>query len=197
MDHPAKSVTSAGGWLTLLLACLVTGLGAIQTESTDASKEYQVKAAYLLNFAQYIHWPEESVGGPDAPLSFGVLGDEDFGELLEKTFQDQTVQGRRLVVKRSDQVGGLKSCQLIFISRSQKEHLPEVLVELKETAIVSVGEVEKFASRGGIINFYFDKGKVRFEINEAAARRKGIKISSQLLKRAKIVDSDSNSEGAD
>jgi hypothetical protein len=163
-----------------------------QTAHAQASPsdEYQIKAACLLNFAQFIEWPAASFAAPDAPIVVGVLGDDPFGTALEDTFQDESIQGRKLVVKRSHRVEDLKTCHMLFISNSEKDRLTEILASLGDASIVTVSEMDQFTQRGGIINFYLDHNKVRFEINTDAAQRKGLKISSQLLKRAKIVSSD-------
>ncbi len=174
-------------WL-LAGACLL--IGGLRSASAQSSKEYQVKAACLLNFVQFIEWPAAAFPEASTPITIGVLGDDPFGEILERTFQDETIQGRVLVVKRSRQIDDLKRCHLLFISKSEKQRVGEILADLRATNVVSVGEMDEFAQRGGIINFYIDSGKIRFEVNTDAARPAGIKIGAQLLKRARIVGSD-------
>jgi hypothetical protein len=150
--------------------------------------EYQVKAAFVLNFAQFIEWPQGSFASADSPILVGVLGKDPFGDALEATFAEATAQGRRLVVRRGGHVDEMRDCHLLFISASERDRHSEVLAALKDVSVVTISETEGFARRGGIINFYFEGKKVRFEINPGAAQRKHLKISSQLLKRAKIVD---------
>ena len=75
----------------------------------------------------------------------------------------------------------------MFISKSEKSRLTDIFDSLGSASILTVSETENFARRGGIINFYLEGNKVRFEINSDAAQRKGIKISSQLLKLGKVV----------
>jgi len=171
-------------------ACLL--IGGIRTASAQASssKEYQVKAACLLNFVQFIEWPAAAFPESSTPITIGVLGEDSFGEILERTFQDESIQGRALVVKRSRQIDDLKRCHLLFISKSEKQRVGEILANLRATSVVTVGEMDEFAQRGGIINFYIDSSKIRFEVNPDAAQPSGIKIGAQLLKRARIVGSD-------
>jgi hypothetical protein len=172
-------------------ACFLLLLAAAPTRQASAqpaaSKEYQVKAAFLLNFAQFIQWPATAFTGPNSPIFVGVLGDDPFGLVLEQTFQDELIQGRKLVVKRSRRPDDLKGCHLLFISNSERDQLAEILASLNNAPIVTVGDIEPFAARGGIIGFYLDGNRIRFEINSNAAQRNGLRISSQLLKRAKIV----------
>jgi hypothetical protein len=172
---------------------LFTGWLAMEPRTVRAqaapSKEYQIKAACLLNFARFIQWPKSTFAEPSAPIVVGVLGDDPFGEVLEQTFHDESVEGRRFVIKRSRQVEELKTCHLLFVSRSEKDRVPGILATLGTASVVTVGEIDGFAGRGGILNFYVESGKIRFEINAEAAERGGLTISSQLLKRAKIVGS--------
>jgi len=176
----------------VLILLAASGMVAPQEAhaQNSPSKEYQVKAAFLLNFLQFIEWPAAAFGNAETPITIGVLGDDPFGAILEKTFQDEIVQGRKLMVKRSKQVEDMKACHVVFVCKSESDHVADILTSLNDTNIVTIGEIDGFAGRGGIINFYFDDKKLRFEINPTAAQRKGLKISSQLLKRAKIVASD-------
>jgi hypothetical protein len=180
---------SKGFGLNARIWVLTLALIAILQASAPAAstKEYEVKAAFLLNFTQFIQWPAAAFSKPDAPLTVGVLGDDPFGSVLDQMFDGEIAQGHKLVIKRSRQVDDLKSCQLLFICKSEKDRLAEILAELKDSTIVTVGEADEFSQHGGIINFYIEDKKVRFEINADAAESRGFKISSQLLKRAKIV----------
>lgn len=159
------------------------------------SKEYQIKAACLLNFARFIEWPQAGFPDATAPIILGVLGEDPFGDVLEQTFQDESVQGRAVVIKRSRQVEELKSAHMLFIGESERDRVPDILASLGTASIVTVGETEGFARRGGIINFYAENGRIRFEINADAARRNGLRINSQLLKRAKVVTSEARKGG--
>lgn len=188
--------TRQSGLTLLLIVWLASGIGLGRAEAAAQSKEYQVKAALLLNFAHFIQWPETAFAGSETPFTVGVLGDDPFGATLDKTFQGESIQGRGVAVKRSHQIDELKACQLLFVSTSENSRLTEVLASLGEASVVTVSETDGFADHGGIINFYINNSKkVRFEINAHAAHRKGLKINSQLLKRAKIVGPDPRKEG--
>jgi len=156
-----------------------------------ASKEYQLKAACLLHFAHFAEWPADAFASADAPFRIGVLGEDPFGLTLDEIVRGETAANRKIEIVRSRRVEDIKSCQLVFISKSERLRLPEIFSSLDSAPVLTVGEVDGFARRGGIINFYVEANKVRFEINPAAARRKGLKLSSQLLALGKIVLPDS------
>jgi hypothetical protein len=171
----------AAGWLV----CQPPAMHA----QTSVPKEYQVKAACLFNFAQFVEWPAAAFPDADAPIRIGVLGDDPFGAALEETVRGETVRNRKLVIQRSHRVADLKNCHVLFISKSEKKRVAEILSQLSSSDVLTVSEVESFARRGGIINFYLAGKKVRFEINPDAAKRKGLKVSAQLLELGAEVGS--------
>lgn len=163
-------------------------LALAQPKLQAQTKEYQVKAAFLLNFAQFVEWPASAFSGSDAPLCIGVLGEDPFGPALEQTMQGEKIRDHKLTIRRAQRVEDLAGCQLVFVSKSEQSHLAEILSKIDSRPVVTVSEMPGFAREGGTINFYQDQNKVRFEINPASARPSGLKISSQLLGLGKIIE---------
>ena len=174
------------GWIR---GCLL-GLGLWACAICPAraeSREYQIKAAFLVNFMQFVTWPDSAFTNADAPFCVGVLGDDPFGATLDQTVQGETVNHHRIVIQRARRVEDCKDCHLIFVSRSEEKNLPVIMAKLDSGPVLTVSETRDFARRGGIINFYLEGNKVRFEINPSAAQRDKLKISAQLLSLGKIV----------
>jgi len=176
----------------LMWFCAATVLlgAAIRVRAEAADTEHQVKAAFLFNFAQFIEWPPSAFTDTNAPIVIGVLGTDPFGDSLDETVRDETIHGRKLVIQRARKIENLKNCQMIFISRSEKNRVDEVLAALDGKPVLTVGEIDGFAEQGGAINFYREGNKVRFEINPLVTRRNGLKVSSELLSLGKIVTSE-------
>jgi hypothetical protein len=150
-------------------------------------QEYEVKAAFLYRFAQFVEWPNSAFSTADAPVAIGVLGDDPFGAVLDQLVQGEIIHGRKVVVRRSSGIDDLKTCHVLFVSKSEKDRTPQILGALANAPVLTVGEIDGFAGRGGMINFYIQDNKVRFEINPDAARRCGLKISSKLLGLGRLV----------
>ncbi len=179
------------GCMLLGLAVLPLLSGAApMAEPSRYSREYQIKAAFLFNFARFVEWPAAAFGSSDSPLSLCVLGEDPFGSALDETVRGEKVRDRRLEVRRTSEVVDLDACQLVFVSASERSRLAEILSALGSRSVLTVGEVEEFAARGGVINFVLVDNRVRFEINPGAAKRSGLKISSELLRLGRIVDRD-------
>jgi hypothetical protein len=161
--------------------------GPARTGSGGASLEYQVKAAYLLNFTRYVEWPAQAFEGPATPIRICVLGRDPFGSVLDATVRGRTTHGRQIVVQRIRTTGQSRGCQLIFVSRETwRTHrsLPEAL---QSPGILTVGESGEFAQEGGVIGFVIQEETVRFVVNDDARDRAGLRISSRMLSLAAAV----------
>ena len=168
-------------WVVLHTFC--AGVSAAEPPAL----EYQVKAAFILNFAKFVEWPAQAFADAEAPLSIGIFGEDPFGEVLDQMSRDSKLNGRSVVIRRSRFLHELENCQILFFSRSEEASLVESLEALKGSSVLTVGESENFAERSGVIGFVRQDNKVRFEINLASARRAQLKISSKLLSLASEV----------
>jgi hypothetical protein len=166
----------------------------VVTQAQSAT-EYQVKAAFLFNFAKFVEWPADAVHGADAPLQICLLGQDPFGHEFEEVIGDKSVNGHRIEVIHPSGVPQARGCQIIFVASSEKGQVLEILRGLRGASVLTVGDIPGFAEMGGIINFVLDDGRVRFEINMKAAERAHLKLSARLLTVAKrIVTDDARTE---
>ncbi|HLS47058.1 MAG TPA: YfiR family protein, partial [Gemmatimonadales bacterium] len=148
----------------LLLAGVVTR--EADAQSLGGSLEYQVKAAYLLNFTRYVSWPEPAFESPTAPIHICVLGRTDpFGGALDQAVAGRASRGRPVLVERKATVAEARYCPVVFVSREAWRQYPGVIDGLRGHGVLTVGESEEFAQRGGIIAFVIRDDHVRFVVN--------------------------------
>jgi len=185
--RPKKEGLGWWSWVWFMLSTLLFFLGLDLSAGAVTSKEYQVKAVFLFNFAQFVEWPAQAFPEPKTPLVIGVLGDDPFGDYLDELVRGETVNNRGLVVKRYSRVEEVGTCHVLFISQSETRNSQKIFAGLTGRNILTVGDIENFASSGGMIGFANDKGKVRLRIDVATAEASGLKISSKLLRSAEIV----------
>ena len=171
--------------------CALLAVTTLRLDAAEATgkivREYDLKAAFLFNFTHFVDWPSEAFADDNAPIVIGILGDDPFGPVLDRIIEGETIKNRKLVVKRSRRIQDLRTCHVLFISKSEKGRIGQILTTLDGASVFTVGEVEGFARRGGITNLFLQGNKVRFEINMEAAKRKGLKISAQLLALGTVV----------
>lgn len=150
----------------------------------EPAPEYQIKAAFLFNFAKFVDWPPPAFPQTDSPIVIGVLGKNVFGHYLEDTIRDKQVKNRRFEIKEFASVNDAVNCHILFISPSLKDNLPKILTALHNASVLTVSESDQFIEAGGMINFTIEESKVHFQINDNAAKKAGLKISSKLLSLA-------------
>jgi hypothetical protein len=169
-----------------LLAALVIGSPRAIYSQARAPSEYQIKAVFLFHFTQFVEWPTASTPN-QGPFVIGVLGEDPFGTFLDETVKNERAGGRELSIRRYRSAADIGDCQMLFISRSEGGRLAEVLDALKGKSVLTVGDSEDFARRGGMIRFVTDRGKVHLRVNVDAARDGNLTISSKLLRSAEII----------
>jgi YfiR/HmsC-like len=171
-------------WLAVpLLLCL-------PVNARDAS-EYEVKAAFLVNFTHFVEWPDTT-----ARKEFGlcVIGADPFGDVLDKVVGTRTVNDKPIVIRRLPRSIEGASCQIAFVGDLEGNNLTKVLRNLETSHSLVVGDSPKFAERYGVIGFTVGNNRVGLALNTSRAEKYGLKINSQLMRVAKIV-SDGSSEG--
>jgi hypothetical protein len=172
----------------MLALAMLLGMALVSMAvEAPASREYQIKAAFLVRFAEFVEWPSASFAASDSPIRIGILGNDPFGEVLENTIRGERIRDRPVVVVRSQDLAILQECHLAFISASEEHRLAEITMGLSAAPLLTVSDIDGFAEHGGIIRFYLVNKKVRFEINPSVAQQKGLRMSAQLLALGKII----------
>jgi hypothetical protein len=156
---------------------------------------YEVKTAFLFNFARFIDWPASSFTSPQSPFTICVLGQDPFGKVLDDTLQGKKIGNRPFAVRRLKDRAEARHCQMVFVSSSESAHLAEIIESVQGANVLLVGEMPGFVASGGTIEFTLEDNHVRFAINTDAADRSGLKFSSKLLALAKIVHDEGHLKG--
>ncbi|HEY1799580.1 MAG TPA: YfiR family protein [Terriglobales bacterium] len=148
--------------------------------------EFQVESAYLYNFGKFVQWPPDRVQASDS-LQICLLGKDPFGAILDSTVAGEKIDGRAITVRRLSTVDDSSSCGILFISSSEEARLNTVLAIAQRSGELTVSDIPHFAERGGTIGFVMQQGRIRFEVNRAAAVQSHLTLSSELLKVASKV----------
>jgi hypothetical protein len=165
---------------------MVTMPGTIAAQAV-ASTEYQNKAAFLAQFPNFVEWPTDASQTAQTPFQICVYGDFSFGTALAEATRGTTVRGKKLEVRWVRKLPDIRSCQILFVSRSEHARYGQVLAAVANSGVLTVGETEGFLQAGGTICFSYDRELLQFEVNLAAAHDARLKMSSQLLGLARRV----------
>lgn len=172
-------------FLLVLLAGLVSP--CLTLGQSEVSQEYQVKAAFLYNFAKFVDWPSAAFANDKAPITVCIYGKDPFGATLDDTVRSKTIGARGFVVRRPKSPKDMAGCQIAYLGGSAGDQLRDFLSIVDSSNVLSVGEDPHFADQGGDIQFVMEDGKIRFLINVDSVNRAGFKMSSKLLALAKLV----------
>jgi hypothetical protein len=171
----------------VLLALVLAGTLGRACAGGPPIEEYQVKAAFLFNFAKFVEWPAEAFKAADQPLAICVLGQNPFGSSLDQAVEGKVLRNRKFVVLEITNTPPAGKCHILFVSSSERKRSRRVLEDVKTCCVLTVGETEEFIASGGMINLKLKDERVHLEIDPEAAERAGLRISSKLLSLAEIV----------
>jgi len=172
------------------MLCLLAGIayGSDPVQPLTLT-EYEVQAAFLYNFAKFVEWPPEVLKSSGDTFTLCVTGADPFGNDLDDELSGKMVRDKKLALKRIMQSKDISTCQVLFVSASEDNRLGALLSKINGLPVLTVSDMDRFIDRGGMIGFSMDDNRVRFSVNLAAADKAGLKISSQVLKLAKAVQS--------
>lgn len=171
---------------TLLLLPLAL-LRAPAADVPAPSNEYQIKAVFLFQFAQFAEWPPPAFAAANAPFVIGIIGEDPFGAYLDEVVKDEKIGARPIVIRRFRDVAETERCHILFVSRSESARLEKIISHVDRHSVLTIGDADAFTRAGGIVRFVMEGGKVRLRINVDAAKASGLTISSKILRPATIV----------
>jgi len=172
--RPSRGAGPASWAIGALLLALALPLAA------QGPSEYQVKAAFLYNFAKFVEWPSDA---PGQPFCIGILGADPFGPLIDETLTGKTLGGRVVVVRRFSRPEDAFACQIVFVAVSAAPLKP-LLKRFENRSVLTVGDAPAFCQSGGMIGLEVADQRIRFAVNREAADRAQLKLSSKLLSLA-------------
>ena len=170
---------------TILVFLLCVLLSPLRSESaTVTGVESKVKAAFVVNFARFISWPEESFADESEPLAICTIGlgaDEAAFAGIEK----KRIKGHPIVLKNLNSFAEpLQSCHLLYVKNVNSDHLKNYLKKSENSPVVTIGESDDFAVLGGTIQFVKVGNRLSFKINNTKAKERQLRINASLLNLA-------------
>jgi hypothetical protein len=142
--------------------------------------EDSVKSAFLPRFARYVEWPGAARPTGSAPFVLCIIGGDPFGNQLDQAVASQSIDGHGLVVRRLSSAAGAGACHIAYVEGNRTQSAGQLLAALAADPVLTVTDARSGSQRG-MIHFVIIDGRVRFFIDEAAAARRGLTISSRLL----------------
>ncbi len=170
------------------LVLMTTWINILLAQSSSSTEDVlQAKAGYLCNFANFVEWPPHSFAWPESPIEICVFGKDAIDGPLQRAIQDKNAGERKLALEHPHEIRQARTCQILFISNSEKASAKQILQSLSGLSVLTVSDMDGFRSMGGTINFVMEGDHVRFEVDLTQAQHAGLKLSSRLLSAARMV----------
>jgi len=150
------------------------------------ASEYEVKAAFLYNLARMVQWPKEQDEAM-APLNICFYGIDSFGDATN-SLKNKKVKTRSISIIKNVKLNGMGQCHILFIDKSELNRLAYILNVINGRPVLTVGDVDTFAEKGGIVNLQKIGERVNIQINLNSAKQAELIISARLLALAEIVE---------
>ena len=192
--NPSVSITGSRPCRVFRIMAIVLALGwafgaapVLHAQRSNPT-EYEVKAAYLYKLGKFVEWPENGTSSGDNSFPICVLGQDPFGAAVDTTIARESINDKKVVIKRISKTRDAVSCRILFISSSEESRVKEILTAVSKASVLTVSDIPEFSRLGGMVQFVVDSNRVRFEVNLTCAERAGLTLSSQLLKVAIRVE---------
>lgn len=149
--------------------------------------EYQVKAAFLYKFTRFIDWPTAAFRSPTSPFVIGIIGNDPFGGYIREIVKGEKVGSHPIIIQQYHNSQEVINCHMLFVNPPATSRVKDIVTAIGGRSILTVSDMENFTAYGGMVNFYKENNKIRFEVNVASSRSAHLEISSKLLTVARIT----------
>jgi len=171
-----------------IITILLLLMSKLTLPAQTPSREYQLKAAFLFNFTQFVEWPPGTFTTNEAPFVIGVMGENPFGSYLEEIVAGEKINGHPVSVNYYKSADEIKACHILFINLGETKKQEQVIAGLKDRHILTVSDKPNFPKYGGMIRFFTRDNKIKIQVNLEASKTARLVISSKLLKLAEIFN---------
>lgn len=153
----------------------------------QSAREYQIKAAYIYNFTNFVTWPSDAFYSDRSPFIIGVFRDDPIYSYLKEIITGESVNGHALIIKQYEDFQDIKTCHILVFNELETDKLSSFDIStLKKGNTLTVSDAPNFTQKGGIVKFFNKNNKIHLQINNEAAKAAGLVISSKLLNLAEI-----------
>ncbi len=160
-------------------------LGSSLATCQPTLPDYQIKAAFLYHFAQFVEWPTEEANDP---LVICVAGDSTLRSSIQELTRGKFIGARAIQVKQIKGPEETHSCHMMFLSSSLNPKATRYISSVHALDVLTIGEQPGFRDQGGMIELFLEDNRIRFDINEQALQDAHLRASSRLLRLARRVE---------
>jgi hypothetical protein len=166
--------------VALLLAC--GAWCASMPAHAEPVPEFEMKAAFIYNFAVFTEWPQEALAASAPILVCANSGNAMLPAL--QSLNDKLVNGHRLQVRAAVP---LRGCHVLVLDGHDREHWSQIKRDLHGANVLTVSDDRGISADGAVIGISMEHQRVGFDVDLGAARSARLNLSSKLLRLARSV----------
>jgi hypothetical protein len=156
----------------------------VNAASVYSQTNYKFEAIYIYSFTKYLSWPDNTIKNQ---FVVGIYGYSPMQQELVSVTNGKSVGDKSISVKNYNSLEEIENCQILFVSTEYEGDLPELTKIANTKHILLITDGNDMSGKGAGINLVNVDGKQKFELNEAAVKKAGLKISNQLIPLAILV----------
>lgn len=177
--------------LKLFLSTFAVILFLVGTAVSQSNlyNEEIVKAVFIQRISEFVEWPwEDTLNNSNESFVIGIIGETSLEKVLRELYTNRTIKSKKVGIYKLENYEDIANCDLLFISESERNNISKIIKITRSLPVLTISDTMGFSEYGVIINFYMDENKVKFELNDSAARESILEFSHHLYKIAKIVN---------
>jgi len=156
----------------------------------------QVKAAFVLNIAKFVTWPKQIYQQRPEQLLLCYYQTDSLGAAFE-TIRHKTVNGRQLKKVTVEDLTVTSMCDILLIPSDSRVNLADQAPQTEKRPVLIIADMthhdtDEVYYKGALISLVRQGKRIGFAVDVAETKKVGLRVSSELLKLATIVDSESN-----
>lgn len=178
--RPKQNILHLVQLYTVLILSISTTIAQAQIS------EYEAKALYIEKFSRFIEWPESS---SYQNFRIQIIGNSELARYLQNyhIIENNRIKNKPVTIEVIEHYYEISDCNILFIANNNEETLLSILSEIQGRPILSICEKHEWSDKGVHITFFTNANKLRFDINQTAARKSDIKIDALLLDYASQI----------
>lgn len=165
------------GALVALFFC-----GAESTPPPAVANSEAVYAAFTVNLARFITWPESAFAAKGAPFVIGTFPRDPINAQLDAAVRGESVDGHPMQTMRLHSPDDLAKCHVVFISKNLVR--AGLLARVANRPVLAVSDADDFLEIGGHVRFVPQPSRTRLRIAVENLKASGLEARAQLLRLA-------------
>lgn len=146
----------------------------------EAFVKTKIKLAFIYKFIEFIDgdWEFATADNQVIISVYGNFANEELEMLMNYSLKN--VKNTPVKIQYNPNIKNSKNSDIVFFTKGSDAKIAKILRNTRKD-ILSIGDINYFTDKGGIIELSEYRGKLRFKIDNEGAKKRGIMFNAKLL----------------